>query len=161
MPNQPTTSDDCPPPLKKQKLEEVTIESPISVKEKMKIPDESPKMETKKPRFVIEKCPRCDKSFKKLSMHRCKAANVADAGTIKKLRPSEVPLPQKCDVCKNFFGNKETLEKHQMEKHSRLVCKICKLVMKNTVGLKIHSAKCGVDIQPLNKPAPRNSKNKK
>ena len=153
-----TVIDDGPSSPKKAKLEEVIIEPPIIVNKSTEIPHESPKKEKKKsPRFVIQNCPRCDKSFKKLSMHKCRDP-VKDNGPIKKLIPSEVPLPLKCESCKAFFTNQEALDKHQMDKHSHLTCKICKKVMKNAQGLKIHSAKCGIDIQPVKKLTQRNEK---
>ncbi|KAL7017449.1 hypothetical protein ACKWTF_010384 [Chironomus riparius] len=155
-----TVNDDAPSP-KKAKLEETIIETPtIDEIRPTNILSESPQIEKKKPRFVIEKCPRCDKSFKKLSMHKCRDA-VDDKGPIKKLKPSDVPLPLKCEACKSFFPNQEAVEKHQAVKHSRLFCKICKKVMKNVQGLKLHSVKCGVDIQPVKTFIPRYARNKK
>lgn len=140
--------------------EQIIETSIIDEKPIIEIPNESPKKEKRKSRSVIENCPRCDKSFKKLSMHKCRDP-VKDDGSIKKLKPSEVALPTlKCDSCKSFFPNGEALEKHQIDKHSRLTCKVCKKVMKNAQELKIHSAKCGIDIQPIKKFTPRYDRKK-
>ncbi|XP_070500801.1 uncharacterized protein [Chironomus tepperi] len=160
--NQPITvnDDDGPSSPKKVRLEEPIIELPIIDDKPTETPDESTKRENKKPRFVIENCPRCDKSFKKLSMHKCRDP-IVNNGPIKKLKPSDVSLPLKCEPCKAFFPNKEALDKHQEDKHSRLTCKVCKKVMKNIQGLKLHSAKCGIDIQPVKKFVPRYARNNK
>jgi hypothetical protein len=162
-----TVNDDGPSSPKKAKLDESIIEAPIIEEKPIEIPSESPKkiavevkVEKKKPRFNVENCPRCDKSFKKLSMHKCRDL-IKDNGPIKKLKPSDVPLPFKCESCKSFFADNDALEKHKADKHSRLICKLCNKVMKNAQGLKIHSAKCGVDIQPVKNATPRSARNKK
>lgn len=92
-----------------------------------------------------DKCPQCNKAFKKLIMHKCKKVIPASSNSqIPKLRPSDVPLPSKCTTCKKYFKDVKALEEHQDEKHSQKVCKNCKFVAKNVGGLKVHMLKCGI-----------------
>lgn len=148
-----TDVDISEPSPKRRKIEE----DKLVVK-----PDKLVVIKSYKKKSIPEKCPRCEKQFKRLSLHRCKLeAPKSPKNKVPKLKPSDVPLPEKCTICKKYYSVDIGREKHMEEKHSQLICKTCKFVSKTAKEMKLHSRKCGIKIEAINKPVLRGSKNKK
>jgi hypothetical protein len=95
-----------------------------------------------RPKMTPTRCPGCNMMFKNINMHKCK--NIKKISPpLKKIKPSEVALKLKCEVCKQHFTNYEALTAHQNAEHSRLICNTCKYVATSTRSLRSHSDICG------------------
>ena len=105
----------------------------------------SSKVTTKKTvhlkRKKTEKCPKCNQSFKKLSVHigRCRF----DPSLLME-KPKQTIESFTCDICLKSFRNEKILIAHELG-HKQIRCKFCNKVQLSEKELNKHLETCAIE----------------